>query len=244
MTKEDRIKIINENKDVAKHFGIIEKRPSVVDFIEFDYLFNHITEEAIGENPSFDKSKVYFENTDTISAARLYKSDNGVDFLVFASEKNYGGGVWKGAKAQEEDIFLSTTLGELKDEVQKKYYPLNGVLTVECDIIRDSSFNELKYSRPARAFIAPAPNMNKKKHVEDIDFWTRMCTLLDSTYENAKGDYIIIGAWGCGVFKNDPTEVAEMFKKVMTLLLEDYKGVVIAIPDTNLLNIFKKVITE
>lgn len=244
MTREERIKILEENKEVATHFGIYETHPEVIGYTKFSDECVDVAEDFIRDH-SFDKNKVFFEKTDTISVARKYRRKSGVDFLVFASSKHFGGGIWNGAKAQEEDIFLCTNLAEAKEDVQK-YYPLEGVMVMDCKIIRDANFNELEYSIPARAFFAAAPNLNKKMNNPklDVDLYTRMCTLTDATFDYSKGNFLVIGAWGCGVFKNDPKEVAEIFKKAMPLFLDDYEGVVVAIPDEKMLNIFKDVINE
>ena len=69
-----------------------------------------------------------------------------------------------------------------------------------------------------------------------------MLCLTDATLDHASGTTLVIGAWGCGVFKNDPEEVAKMFKKIMPLLLDDYNSVVVAIPDETLLTTFKNIL--
>jgi uncharacterized protein (TIGR02452 family) len=118
-------------------------------------------------------------------------------------------------------------------------------LSVDCHIVRDRNYNDLYRYVPARAFFAAAPNLNKTMNDPklDVDFYTRMLCLTDATLDHSTNNVMVIGAWGCGVFKNDPKEVAKMFKHIMPLLQDDYKGgVVVAIPDEEMLNIFKKVL--
>ena len=76
----------------------------------------------------------------------------------------------------------------------------------------------------------------------DIDFYSRMLCLTDATLDHSSETTLVIGAWGCGVVKNDPEEVAKLFKKIMPLLLEDYKEVVVAIPDKGMLDTFKRIL--
>lgn len=61
---------------------------------------------------------------------------------------------------------------------------------------------------------------------------------------NANVDTIILGAYGCGIFKNDPYDVALYFKNI---LIDDnmkkyFNNIIFAIPDKNILNIFIKII--
>jgi uncharacterized protein (TIGR02452 family) len=43
-------------------------------------------------------------------------------------------------------------------------------------------------------------------------------------------DTLILGAWGCGVFQNDPAVIAQLFKDVLTTTFKNqFKKVVFAI---------------
>ena len=246
MSRELRKVLFEETKDMVSCMDI---EPKVVGFTHYTKETVPTCEKYISKSKEYNKSRVIFEKMDTISAALKHKQNSledkpEVDFLVFASSKHYGGGIWNGAKAQEEDIFLCTDLFMLKNEVEEEYYPLNGILAVDCHIVSDNNYTPLDKEVYARAFFAPAPNLNKNMNdpKSDIDFYTRMCNLTEATLDYSSNSTLILGAWGCGVFKNDPEKVAEMFKKIITLLFEDYKKIVIAILDDEVLNIFKTVI--
>ena len=243
--RELRKVLLEETKElVAKR----DLHPKVEGFNPYDPSIVERVEWEIETEESYDPNKIHFEKMDTISAAikyaRPYYFSPSIDFLVFASSKHYGGGIWNGAKAQEEDIFLCTDLFELKEQVEKDYYPLKGTLSVNCHIVCDKNFTPLDREIPARAFFAAAPNMNKKMNDPklDVDFYSRMLCLTDATLDHSTETTLVIGAWGCGVFKNDPEEVAKLFKKIMPLLLDDYKEVVVAIPDATLLDTFRKIL--
>lgn len=235
MTRENRIEILQENLKITKELPV---KPCAYAYVPFSD--KHINQVDAYANKQYDKSRIIFEKTDTISAALKYEGD----FLVFASSKHYGGGVWNGAKAQEEDIFLCTDLGFCNDEVKKKqYYPLNGTLVVDCNIIRNANFDELETPKGTTAFFTAAPNLrNGSPNPNYADFNQRMCTFALTADSCCNNYSLILGAWGCGVFKNDPYEVAKLFKKTLPLLQEKYTSIIFAIPDEKLLNIFKKVI--
>lgn len=238
-SRESRKKILQENYDIIDDLGL---SPVFIKKLGFNTDSVRTVEETLlhDEYKDYDKSRLVFEKADTITSALKYGRRTETGFLVFASSRHYGGGVWNGAKAQEEDIFLCTDLCKGGNEIQKKMYPLDGCMAIDCHIIRDSKFSELEEPVNARAFFCPAPNLNSRN--VGHDFWTRMCTLEDMSFNYGTRDCLVIGAWGCGVFGNSPEYVAEMFRKIMPLLLEDYRQVVVSIPDERVLDIFKKVL--
>lgn len=237
-SRESRKEILQENYEIIDDMGV---SPEYVGELAFNKSHVICTERALRDDvfKTYDRSRLDFETMDTISSALKYRRKTGADFLVFASSRHYGGGVWNGSRAQEEDIFLCTDLCKGKEKV-RHLYPLDGCLAMDCHIIRNSNFDKLDSPVEARAFFCPAVNLNSQ--VRTPDFWTRMCTFCDTTYDYAKGDCLVIGAWGCGVFRNEPKYVAGLFKKVMPLLLDDYKRVVVSMPDKKTLDVFKEIL--
>lgn len=238
-SRESRKEILQENYDIIDNLDL---SPVFIEKLEFGETSVSMVERTLSNEvyKDYDRSRLIFEKTDTITSALKYGRKRGVDFLVFASSRHYGGGIWNGAKAQEEDIFLCTDLCKGGDEIQKNVYPLDGCMVMDCHIIRNSMFEELENPVDARAFFCPAPNINSKN--AGHDFWTRMCTLEEMTFDHAKGDCLVTGAWGCGVFGNNPEYVAGLFGKAMPLFLDDYKRVVVSVPDERVLNIFKEIL--
>ena len=244
MTREERIEIFEGTKEYVESLDLT---PKVIGFIPYSDKTVKIVAEDLKHITEYNKSNIIFDECDTITAAiKYHKLYGGIDFLTFASSKHYGGGVWTGAKAQEEDIFRCTDLYKLKEDVENRYYPLNGILAVKCHIVRDKNFNNLDDEITATTFFAAAPNLNKKMHDPklDIDFKSRMYCLTEATLKHSTKNTLVIGAWGCGVFANDPKYVASLFKKVMPLLFDDYEHIVVAIPDKQVLEIFKNTILQ
>ena len=74
----------------------------------------------------------------------------------------------------------------------------------------------------------------------------KMLLMLSLASENGC-DNLILGAWGCGVFHNNPTIVAQMFKEVITNNYFNIKNIIFAIindhnsTDDNY-NIFKNIL--
>jgi hypothetical protein len=71
---------------------------------------------------------------------------------------------------------------------------------------------------------------------------SRVKYVLDIAKEN-EVDILILGAWGCGVFGQDPADVANLLKHYLTTTHKCFKTVVFAVPKGNNANYseFKKV---
>lgn len=177
-----------------------------------------------------------------ISAESKESSD--VAVLNFASYKFPGGGFLMGSKAQEECLCHASTLfNVISNEKFGFYYEdnrshLNRALYFNRAIYSpDIIFND-KYK--AAVVTCAAPNYTAAHKYQRVSreenkevLKARIEYVLRILSEN-NAAYLVLGAFGCGVFGQDPTEVASIFKE---FLENEFKGafkkVVFAIPKTN-----------
>lgn len=192
-------------------------------------------------NKCFDKGNKYSSdcnskcfNLDSFSLGIKTKKDynsNRVLVLNFANPINPGGGVRIGAKAQEEDLCRrSTLLYALESKAASKYYNYNKsrcnlnnsntiMLHPNVEVFKNEAGILLEKPEQIAVVTCAAPiatsfkDLESKKQYEKI-FYLRILSLLicAAFYEY---DYLILGAWGCGAFGNDPKTVAELFRKAI-----------------------------
>ncbi|MFV8753453.1 TIGR02452 family protein [Nannocystaceae bacterium ST9] len=168
----------------------------------------------------------------TQEAARRLIHDEGCEDLVllnFASAKNAGGGFINGAKAQEEDLARASALYPCLLEA-REYYEANR----NCDhlVYTDHMIwspavpffrvhpREL-LDRPflASVITAPAPNALALERewpaeLSGLDYehvLRQRAGKLLALAEERGHRTLLLGAWGCGVFRNDPELVADAF---------------------------------
>lgn len=165
------------------------------------------------------------------------KSKIGV--LNFASAKHPGGGVWNGARSQEESLCRASTLYPclntefLKDNyysyhIEKKseysdriiYIP-NVIVFKSDDNVFAQELNEKEWynidviSCAAHNQRAYKVNYEKLKTIN----YHKIKAIIECAVEN-NIDILILGAFGCGAFANDPSLIAKTFKKI--LIDEEY----------------------
>ncbi len=194
------------------------------------------------------KTNIEVLNDDALTVASEYTFPF---VLINASSTKPGGGVWTGAKAQEEDIFRRSSLCSITDDL-KTLYPLynsnKGIYISDAEVLKDTEENgyqDLKKSFIFSAFIIPAQNLsNPKVEFSYKDTLNRIDTILSSAlfyhHEN-----LILGAFGCGVFKNDPTIIASIFKKLLDTKFKNvFDNVIFAVLSKNDNNykIFKEIL--
>lgn len=167
----------------------------------------------------------------TSAAARRLVQDEGlarVAALNFASAKNPGGGFLGGAKAQEEDLARSSALYRCLLRA-RPYYDANradGSLLYTDHLIyspgvpffRDDRLDVLEQPYLCSILTAPAPNAGEalrrdysRASISEA-LYHRAGLVLAVAEAHAERN-LVLGAWGCGVFRNDPAEVADVFAR-------------------------------
>lgn len=150
-----------------------------------------------------------------------------VAVLNFASAKNSGGGFLNGSHAQEESLARSSALHASQMRAWEFYerhrgspsllYSDSMILSPGCPIIRDDDGVLLDEPRLATFITSPAPNAgaavdNRPEELPSIPSVFRQRSEYVLALAAAQGcRRIVLGAWGCGVFSNDPAVVARAF---------------------------------
>lgn len=162
-------------------------------------------------------------------AARLATSAifSRVGVLNFASAKNPGGGFLGGSRAQEESLARSSGLYkslcacpeyyEFHRQQRSPLYSDRMIYSPGCPVFRNDEGQLLAEPYAVDFITSPAPNAgavekNKPKLTDQIEptLLGRSLRLL-CLAAHRECDALVLGAWGCGVFKNDPVAVAEAF---------------------------------
>ena len=168
---------------------------------------------------------------------RLVADGTDVLALNFASAKNPGGGFLGGASAQEESLARASGLYATL-EPRTGYYDANRrcgtalytdhmILSPGVPVFRDDADRLLEEPYRVSFVTCPAPNAGAVRANEP----GRAGEILPTLRRRARGilgvaaaegfDAPVLGAWGCGVFQNDPAEVAGVFAD---LLAGEFKG--------------------
>ena len=178
------------------------------------------------------KENITVINLDTVSALVKYYQSGRTCILNMASYKRPGGGVHNGAKAQEECLFRCSNLYK---EIGTEHYPLEdteALYTTDAVFFKDVEYDympEVKCDVVTIAalrlhgIIGENGEMSYESDVADYRNITKNKIRLMLSLAAKHGvRNIILGAWGCGVFNNDPETISLYFHEV--LVQECYSG--------------------
>ncbi|MCB5180312.1 TIGR02452 family protein [Streptomyces antimicrobicus] len=190
--------------------------------------------ESTGRGTVAASGPTRFEVTPESStvAARRLAADGTVAVLNFASARNPGGGYVRGAKAQEEALCRASALYTtllLAPEYYAAHRALRSALYTDrvihspgVPVFRDDRGELLEEPFLAGFLTCPAPNAGVVRRQEP-DRAHEIPGVLARRAERvlevaALHGYrrLVLGAWGCGVFQNDPAEVAGAFRRLLT----------------------------
>jgi uncharacterized protein (TIGR02452 family) len=174
---------------------------------KFDDIIK-VYEKSNGDN-------IIVENIDSVSAVVKYSKLGKSCVLNMASPKRPGGGVANGARAQEECLFRCSNLC---DVITTEHYPLDKtecLYTPRSIFFKDSNY-DIMDSIESDVMTIAAFNLSNEivtdSYIEDTKNKIRlMCSIPSKS--NVKN--LILGAWGCGVFNNDPITISTLFKQVL-----------------------------
>lgn len=148
--------------------------------------------------------------------------------LNFASAKNPGGGFMRGARAQEESLARASALYPtlVKSEMYEHHrahgdcmYTSWMIYSPDVPVFRDDDTGALLEEPYPCAFLtAPAPNAgvvlerdaSRRAEVDRVMAERVTRALAIAALEGHRT--LVLGAWGCGVFANDPAVVAKAFR--------------------------------
>ena len=173
----------------------------------------------------------------TLTAARRLCAEGftRVGVLNFASARNPGGGFLGGSLAQEESLASSSALyvSQTSEAATAFYAHHRGeksllytdrvIVSPHCPVIRDDGGHLLDTPYLPTFLTCAAPNAGALSDSGDAQglarlpevFATRAACLLSAAAESGC-DALVLGAWGCGVFRNDPALVASIWRGLLT----------------------------
>ena len=182
-----------------------------------------------------EHSGVIVECGTTFAAAMKYLHIGKTVVLNFANPENPGGGVQYGAMAQEECLCRSSNLYpclcdanvfydyyEYHRNLKNTFYSDRLIYTKKITVFKDD--NDIPQILPEHMWFTvdvitcAAPYIAKRKYTNStallLLFKSRIRNIFEAARDN-KADVIILGAFGCGAFKNPPLIVAEAFRQVI-----------------------------
>lgn len=231
----------------------IDLKESIQKSIENTFVINPLDWDNLLKSKSNKcyETKIIVNNCSTIEA--IYEENEGLKLgvLNFASAKNPGGGFLGGAVAQEESLARSSSLYAtlIKDKTMYEFnkkqssFLYSDYMIYSPDVLFwfDDKGNPLNPPLIADVITSPAPNKgamiqhNRLEEIKNIEtvFKSRIDKVL--CIAALKGvECLILGAWGCGVFRNETNMVARLFNEIISeKYSNNFKKIVFAIFDSS-----------
>jgi uncharacterized protein (TIGR02452 family) len=178
------------------------------------------------------ETKIEVANETTFQGlSRLAAHGGHIACLNFASARNPGGGFLGGAQAQEEALARASALFPCLLEAPE-YYERNRanrsavyldlmIFSPQVPFFRNDAGHLLEKPLLASVITAPAPNrgaiaQNEPNNLPLVGPALERRAEMILRIAQAHGvEHLVLGAWGCGVFRNDPATVATTFARLL-----------------------------
>ncbi len=220
----------------GKHIDIQQK---IADSASGSKLYRENEFDAVLASAAQKITELHFntaivvENATVLHGATLLTATGQeVGCLNFASAKNPGGGFLNGAQAQEESLAVSSTLYDTQlknhgfydyNRGRKTYlYSDHMIYSPGVVVFRNDDGELLHEPYQLNIITSPATNIGamKTNNPEELQYaeaatLQRMDKLL-ALFVHYNIRHLLLGAWGCGVFQNDPAAIAQWFAHLLT----------------------------
>lgn len=199
----------------------------------------------------------------TVQAIFALRHEGKFGVLNFASFKNPGGKYIEGSLAQEESLCHFSNLYEVlsSDKFKDDFYGYNkehlnngkyesrliyspNIVFYDKDRVTTKTCDVVTCAAPNKTAIQKNSYLTDEEI--EIVMKDRILNILDA-FANNGVDTLILGAFGCGVFGNDPFSTAKIFKECLTdhfYYKNVFKKVFFAIPDDSTYSIFNAILSE
>lgn len=238
----DTMAMIAENASLAE---AVERSVSLTRFYPE-------TETMSVERRLEKQAKIAVTGHRSFQAARLIKErhpETRVAVLNFASATSPGGGVRSGSAAQEESLCRCSTLYPVLNRkiLFEEYYSRhrffgNRLYTDSCIYSPGIQIIKSDENQPKRlpedkwfdvdVITCAAPNFRGTNPLPDDDLYDlhlgRGRKILDVAIDNG-AEALVLGAFGCGAFRNDPNVVAKAYATLMDEYREAFDEVEFAV---------------
>lgn len=250
MTRDERVAIYENTVRIVKKGSYVSPKGKEIQITSMDEMVNgtkfYGKKVVIDHNslPKYDTKIEVIDNDCLYAAKDLIDKGLNPCVLNMASFHTPGGGVTRGSSAQEESIFRRTNIYKslyMFNEIGVAYgikqreerYPLDynfgGIYTPSVTVFKASEGDDcILLEEPYKiGVVSVAAVKNPRVENGKLVPWvvdTLKCKIrqiLDIALENGH-DSMVLSAFGCGAYKTPPTEMARLFKEVLST--DNYKN--------------------
>lgn len=256
-----RKSIAHETMEIVKQgkYRVSSQVITISELVEYSVQHTHtytplqldnILSTRVHSSNSNTSIKVTSEDTLQCVKRLISEGEDNILCLNFASAKNPGGGFLNGANAQEESLCRSSSLYNSISS-QHQYYQANKhhstclytdylIYSPNVMVFRDSSGGLLFEPYTVSVITSPAVNsgvvrLREPENIDSIEstMRRRIANVL-AVAEHHKHTTLVLGAWGCGVFQNNPRHIAQWFLEAIQLQFEGvFKNILFAVFDSS-----------
>jgi uncharacterized protein (TIGR02452 family) len=250
MTRDERVAIYENTVRIVKKGFYVSPKGKEIEITDTDKMVDGTKFYGKKVVIDYDSLPKYETKIEVIDNDCLYAAKDLIDkglnpcVLNMASFHTPGGGVTRGSSAQEESIFRRTNIFKSLyqfNEIGSAYgikqreerYPLDynfgGIYTPSVTVFKASEGDDcILLEEPYKiGVVSVAAVKNPRVENGKLVPWvvdTLKCKIrqiLDIALENGH-DSIVLSAFGCGAYKTPPTEMARLFKEILSR--DDYKN--------------------